>query len=118
MAKINETKLYCAVSMDEMAIRRHVQWDGTKGLVNYGAALDGHIVAEAREALVFMVTFINSGLKMPDGYFLIDSCTGEQKAILMKQCMDLLVDCGVNIVSLTFDGCPTNFSMAKRLGCS
>lgn len=39
-------------------------------------------------------------------------------ATLMKQCMSLLVDCGVKIVSLTFDGCSANFSMAKNLGCS
>lgn len=60
--------------MDEMAIRKHVQWDGTKcvGLVNYGAALDGHNVDEAREALLFMVTFINCGWKMPMGYFFIN----------------------------------------------
>lgn len=69
LAKHNE--LYCAVSMDEMAIRKHVQWNGTHcvGLVNYGEALDGHNVTEAREALVFMVNSINNSWKIPVGFF-------------------------------------------------
>lgn len=87
LAKRKDKQLYCTVSMDEMEIRRHVQWDGEKcvGLVNYGEALDGDSVAEAKEALVFMVTSINDGWKIPVGYFLIDGCNGEQKANLVKQ---------------------------------
>lgn len=120
LAKRKDKQLYCALSMDEMAIRRHVQWDGEKcvGLVNYGEALDGHGIAEAREALVFMVTCVNDGWKIPVGYFLIDGCNGEQKANLVKQCICLLINCGINVLSLTFDGCPANFKMAQNLGCS
>lgn len=111
--------IYCALSLDEMAIRKHVQWDGKQcvGLVNFGEVLDGDNVAVAREALVFMVTAVNDSWKIPVGYFLVDGCTGAQKANLVKQCVELLISCGVNIISLTFDGCPANFSMAKCLDC-
>lgn len=87
------------------------------GLVDYGEALDVHSIDEAREALVFMVTSINDGRKIPVGYFLINGCTGEQKANLVRQCINLLLDCDIIVSSLTFDGCPANFSMAKSLGC-
>lgn len=41
-----------------------------------------------------------------------------QKAELLRHALNLLKETGVNIVSLTFDGCSTNVTMAKLLGCN
>lgn len=71
----------------------------------------------ATEALVFMLTCLNSSWKLPIGYFLVNGVTAEQKASLVKTCIDLVSEYGVDIVAVTFDGCPTNFSMARVLGC-
>lgn len=48
--EINGKTLFCALSMDEMAIRKHIQWDGKKcvGFVNFGEELEGDSVAVAR----------------------------------------------------------------------
>lgn len=43
--------------------------------------------------------------------------SGEQRANLVKQCLELVHTTGIEIVSLTFDGCPANVTIAKQLGC-
>lgn len=72
----------------------------------------------AKEALVFMLTCINGPWKIPVGYFLINGITAEQKASLVRQALNLIEESGVNVISLTFDGCPANFSMARLLGAA
>lgn len=49
------------LSLDEMAIRKHVQWDGRKyhGYVDFGGAIENDSNAIAKEALVFLVTAVN-----------------------------------------------------------
>lgn len=32
-------------------------------------------------------------------------------------CIDLVSECGIGIIALTFDGCAANLSMARVLGC-
>lgn len=40
-----------------------------------------------------------------------------QKAELTKQALYLLKSTGINVVSVTLDGCSNNVSMARILGC-
>ncbi|GBP84808.1 hypothetical protein EVAR_63690_1 [Eumeta japonica] len=49
-----------------------------------------HSLAEAKEALVFLVTAINGNWKIPVGYFLVEGITGIQRAELVKQCLKLI----------------------------
>ncbi|KAF9419514.1 hypothetical protein HW555_004014 [Spodoptera exigua] len=120
--KLAKKKLYASLSIDEMAIRKHVQWDGTKchGYVDFGAAIDSPSDDSplATEVLVFMVTCINEAWKIPVGYFLINGLSGSQKANLVTQSIRLLSDTGITVISLTFDGAPANASMAAHLGCN
>lgn len=111
--------IFCALAMDEMAIRKQVEWDGKEyfGYSNVGCYLDSDDVPLAKEALTFMVTSINDTFKVPVGYFLIHSITAQQKAALVEQCLTLLNNCGVKVVSLTFDGAATNKAMCTHLGC-
>lgn len=111
--------VYCALVMDEMAVRQHVEWDGTNyhGYVNVGESICNETMEKAKEALVFLVVALNEAWKIPVGYFLINHINSSQKSELVSHCIDVLTKTGVTIVSLTFDGCPTNINMVKILGC-
>lgn len=58
-------------------------------------------------------------------YYISGSCwilfnrwgSGQQKADLVIQCLKNLNESNIIVVSLTFDGCPSNLTMAKKLGC-
>lgn len=103
-----------------MAIRKFLEWDGNKyhGLITIGTQeTDPDDVALAKEVFVLMLTCINDYWKIPVGYFFINGISGTQKAILVKQCLQLLEGTGIKVVSLTFDGAVMNASMATQLGC-
>lgn len=111
-------KILCCVSLDEMSIRQHLQWNGkqTVGYVNIGQHLDADNVPLAKDVLVFMVTSLNGSWKIPVGYFLTNGVNGEQRSTLLQNCVHLLKECGLHVVSITFDGCPSNLAMARNLG--
>lgn len=71
--------------MDEMAIRKCIEWDGHKshGYVNVGNNVENDCVPVAIEVLTFMVTCVNGSFKIPVGYFLINGIIGMQKAELV-----------------------------------
>jgi len=52
------------------------------------------------------------------GYFLVNHLNSSQKYELVNQCLKLVFETGVEVVSFTFDGCSTNINMAKQLGCN
>uniref|UniRef100_A0A2H1VLX6 SFRICE_006736 n=1 Tax=Spodoptera frugiperda TaxID=7108 RepID=A0A2H1VLX6_SPOFR len=99
-----------ALVIDEMAIRRRIEWDGNKfyghiDIIDTG--LNGDHLAEAKEVLFFLITAINNGV------------TGALRSELVKQCIERVHDVGIKIVALTFNGCAANnISMIKHLGCS
>lgn len=49
-------------------------------------------------------------------YFLINTLTGEQKSNLVSQCVAKLIEIGLIVTSLTFDGLSSNASIVKLLG--
>ncbi len=79
-AKRDGQEVLCALMLDEMSIRKHVQWDGKKyrGFVDLGTDIDDDSLPEATEALVFMAISVNSNWKVPCGYFLVNGLTGEE----------------------------------------
>lgn len=120
--KAQNTKylIIAGLTIDEMAIRRRIEWDGEKlhGHVDIGSGIEGDQVAEAKEALVFLVTGVNCNFKVPVAYFLVNGITGRQRADLIVQCLELIEETGIRIISLTFDGCAANLAMVKCLNCS
>lgn len=117
----NEGKsVLCSLMIDEMSIRKHVQWDGTKyvGYTDHGSQDDNESGIYAKEVLVFMLNCINGRWKLPVAYFFISSMTGVQKANLVKACLRFLHTSGVQVVSLTFDGAASNLRMCEKLGAS
>ncbi|KAL3172255.1 hypothetical protein MRX96_013229 [Rhipicephalus microplus] len=63
-----------------------------------------------------MLVALNMRLKVPLGYFFIDSLSGSERAQLTKECISRVTSAGVIAASLTFDGAASNFSMASFLG--
>jgi DNA transposase THAP9 len=109
----------CSLMMDEMAIRRQVEWDGRRyvGYVDMGVAVeDNSNLPVAKEALVLMIVSMTEHWKVPVAYFLIDGLQGKERANLVRICLQKLHDAGIKIVSLTFDGCSANCAMALQLG--
>lgn len=115
-------ELICGLIMDEMAIHEHVEWNGKRnvGYINYGSGFnaDHDGLPKAKDALVFMLVALNSSWKIPIGYFLINRLSSQDKANLLKGCLIMLKNTGINIKSLTFDGAPSNVSMATLLGAN
>lgn len=114
--------VFCALIMDEMAIRQHLEYDRTTGKyygrVDMGSGIDNDSIAVAKECLVFLVVSINENWKLPIGYFLANSLNSAQKVELVRHALHVLSNTGVNIISLTFDGCSSNITAAKLLGCN
>lgn len=108
------------VMCDEMAIRKHVEWDDNKkefsGYVNCGPKNDSDNLPIAKEALIYMVSGVNHKFKLPVAYFFINGLTAEEKASISKEIFEFLKECGVKIIGFTFDGLPANISMCNKMG--
>ena len=118
-AKRDGQEVVCSLMLDEMSIRKHVEWDGKRyrGFVDLGTNInDDDSLPEATDALVFMAVSVNSNWKVPCGYFLVAGLTGEQKANLTKECIIKLHKVGVRVVSLTCNDPTSHQSLLKLLG--
>lgn len=112
-------EVICSLMLDEIAIRKHVSWDGKKfrGYVDVGNGVDENDSSPvAKDALVLMAVAINGSWKVPCGYFFVDGLSGKERANLVKVCIKKLSDVGVNVVSLTCDGPSCHFTMLQQLG--
>ena len=107
-----------ALMIDEMAIRKNVEWDGKKllGFVDMGTGIDDDKAPVATEVLVFMVVCVNGSWKLPVGHFFISSLTGQERANLVLDCIERLSSVKITVTSLTCDGPSCHFSMMKSLG--
>ena len=119
-AKRDGQDIICSLMLDEMAIRKHVDWDGQKfrGYVDIGTGVVDDSLPEAKDALVFMVVCVNGSWKVPCGYFLIDGLSSAEKANLVTGCLEKLYDVGVKVVSFTCDGPASHFAMLRILGAN
>ena len=87
--------------LDEMAIKKHVAWDGKRyqGYVDLGSGTDDDTLPIAKDALVFMVVSLENSWKVPCRYFFVDGLSGKEQANLAKVCIQRLHDAGVKVVS-------------------
>lgn len=119
---VSESKHQIVLSLvvDEISLRKQIEWNGKKmiGYVNCGIDLDNDCNEIAKEAFVLMVVCVNGRWKLPVGYFFSNSLSGSQKSAIILQCCDLIRETGARLISLTFDGAPSNIAMAQMLGCS
>ena len=119
-ANVSKHPLICALVMDEMAIRKGLgKWDPTaqtfSGRVNTSSDSSNEV---ATQSLVLLLTSINDCWKLPIGYFLITSLTGEQKCGLIQTAIKLCEEVNVRVVSLTCDGPLSNFNFVKKPNCN
>lgn len=117
-ASDNKT-MYCSLMMDEISIRKHIEFDGTKYhcYIDMGTCLDDDSLPEAKDALVFMIVDLKSSWKLPVGYFLINGLGGEERKSLVLNCIERLYNEGnVMTVSLTHDGASAETTMLNLLG--
>jgi len=108
----------CNLTLDEMAIRKHVEWDGKqfRGYVDIGTGIQDDTLPPATEALVFMVVSLNANWKLPVGYFFLNGLNGADRANLVKQCVCRLHDLHIIVTSITCDGASSNLAMFRDLG--
>lgn len=113
-------RLLCNLTMDEMAIKKHVEWDGHRfrGYVDIGTGVDDDSVPAATEALVFMLVALDGAWKLPCAYFLLDGLNAKDRANLVTECLTRLQAIGVYVTSITCDGPACNLSMFSELGVS
>lgn len=116
--KEKNTPTICSLVIDEMAIRRQIEFIGQKtwGYVNVGTGVSDDTLDVATEVFVLLVVSMNGKWKLPIAYFFIKSLTGSEKANIVRQALIKLKDVGVTITSVTCDGPSANFTMAKELG--
>lgn len=111
-----EEVLVCLV-YDEMAIRKQEEYDhqtdSKTGYLTYGTETGETL---AKEALVFLVSGINSKFKIPVGYFLVAGLKANEKAALIQQVILLAGKSGIKVVGLVYDGLVTNMATGKELG--
>ncbi|KAL4085133.1 hypothetical protein QTP88_027425 [Uroleucon formosanum] len=118
--KVNGKQLYGCLVMDEMSIKQHVHWTGTRhqGYIDFGLGVKTEEMDNlpyAKDAFVIMVVDINTSWKVPIAYYLINGISAEEKANIILNCLQELDTTGVIIKTLTFDGAANNLSMASEL---
>lgn len=116
-------ELYCGLVFDEMALCQHVQWLDDKksfsGFVTFGkVGEDIQCLPIATEALVFLLSGINIPFNLPIAFYFIAKLEGIDKVILISSILKSLTEIGVKVLTITFDGLPSNTTACEILGCS
>lgn len=111
-----------ALSFDEMAIRRHVQYDHQKKKW-YGYMSEGKLDSDgnlpiANNALVVMVTVLNYSVLLPVAYYTITTLDSSEKRKILVDILTSLSNIGVTVTNITFDGLKSNLATCELLGAS
>lgn len=110
-----------SLSMDEMAIKHQLEFDGTRyyDRVDVGSEMNNEslLVNIAKQCLVFLVVSVNKNWRLPIGYSLANGLKSA-RVELVRYALNVLQSTGVKVLSLTFDGCSSNINAARLLGCN
>lgn len=114
-------ELYVSLCFDEIAIRKHIQWVHSQkffsGLITYGERND-YDIPVANNAIFFLITLVESKQSLVLGYFLIKSLDATEKSQLLRMTIEKIHNTGAYLLTIAFDGLPTNFTVCKMLGAS
>lgn len=118
------TQLVCSVSFDEMNIRKQIKWSISErklmGYVTYGwnknTTSEYEMPPFATQVIVFMVSGLNQNFQIPISYQFIATLNADDKKNLLLDVINAVLDVGVKVSNITFDGCAANKSMCKALG--
>lgn len=113
--------VYCTLSLDEMSIRRNVQWSDRRkkfvGGITYGSIPNNaEYLPVANNAIVFMVNGINIKFNLPIQFEFINSLQSHEKAAMILMALKVLNEIGIKVMAITFDGLANNISTCNLLG--
>lgn len=112
-------ELSVSMIIDEMAIRKKLQWDPYKkefdGFISCGnvKSTDNGIPV-ASYALVFLV--VGDDFKIPVAYHLVNGIDAKERELLIHDIIVEIQETGVKIESITFDGLISNIASGRILG--
>lgn len=119
------SELCIAVLFDEMHIRKLFQWCNSSktilGYPTYGSKSgqgDKNEDQAATQVIVFMASGINERLQLPFAYHFIKSLNAEERRDLLTDLLTALIDIGVKVTNVAFDGLIVNRKMCKLLGAN
>lgn len=117
--KTTGEKLIVSVAMDEIYIKKHVQWSDSRkkflGFISHGKH-EGNELPVATNVLVFLVSGVNTPFHQPIAHYFITSLKALEKADLITQVVSSISSMGILVAALTFDGLPNNFTACHHLG--
>lgn len=100
-----------------MNIYKMVQWVGNKMIgYEYIPGIDIKAADVASEALVFMFTAMNETLHLPVAYYFTKKLDATLKSDLIENIIEAIIDTGVCVHSVTFDGFSSNPAAVGILG--
>lgn len=113
-------KLFGSFVFDEIAIRKHVQY--VNGQLLGFENIPGTDLSQAdiaTEAIVFMFNAINDDLCLPIAYYFVTKkIDAPIKMKLVEKLLNDLLNIGIEVTNITFDGLRTNSSMCRLLGAN
>lgn len=120
--KDNGKQLLVSLSLDEMAIRHHVQWSDSRkkflGFIDVGKSNENGNLPIASNALVFMINGLNETFSLPLAYFFVTNLDAHEEMELLSRVIEAVYKTGAILINITFDGLKSNLKMCKLLGAS
>lgn len=118
-------KSACSLSFDEMYIRQQICWNNPEkrfmGYVSYGwtRASNEEMPPIANQVIVFMVTSLNGeNFQIPVAFQFVQKLDAPEKAVLLQEVLAALIETGITITNITFDGAKENIAMCSILGAN
>lgn len=125
MKKAAGSELVVSLIFDEMHIRKMFQWCNSSrtmlGYSTFGSNTNEkgeNTDPAANQVIVLMAIGVNEHIKLPFAYHFIKSLKAEERQHLIGQAIDALIDAGVKVACITFDGLVGNRKMCKLFGAN
>lgn len=114
--QVDGKKLVGCLLFDEMSIHKMLQFVNNQ-MVGFETIpnIDKKNAKIASQALVFMLSCVNE-VRLPIAYYFINSLNSTEKALIASDVIKKVIECGVELVGVTFDGFRANPAMCEILG--
>lgn len=110
-------KLVGSLLFDEMKIKKMVQCvNGQMIGYEFLPGMDRKTAELASDVLVFLFKGINEDIQIPVAYYFISSSESEDKNMLLEKVIQSILNCGVLLTSVSFDGHKSNPKACTNFG--
>lgn len=65
-----------------------------------------------------MFSAVNDNVRIPVAYYYISSLDAPEKVVLLQEILSAIIDCGVDILCVTFDGLRPNSALCRLMGAN